>query len=456
MKTVRKKLYPGETFTVPLNVNRIKVSIYAGLNKNIASGLNDASLFTTSGYTYSWGLNDNGQLGLNDTTSRSTPVYILTNNPDAYFIAAGGKHTVFAGYGSFTRAAVGKNINGQLGDGSVVSKSTPTVIALQANSVPIMTIAATENSSFLVSWNGIYQGCGLNEHGVLGLNDTTPRSSAVLVPAWSTSLGVHYGFSGGKNHLIGWGVNGGFASGLNTHGQLGNGSVASKSTPTAISGGLKWQIIAAGGDHSLGLTQDGKLYSWGRNNVGQLGLNTLATAAVSSPVLVSAPVGVKFQDIGIGVDHSYAIARDGRLFSWGGNAHGQLGLGDTIDRSSPALVATATKFVQLNGSCGNYRSMAISQSGNVFMWGKGEHGALGNNSVNSLSTPAMVIGDSGNASIAVDSMVVESIVMDVSPGAQMTLENDNGYYLSFGGKKLIKSFFLSNKLSNKHFLVLEY
>lgn len=455
MNGVIKKLYPGESWKVPLNVRKVKVSIYSKFNKTIASGLNDASFFTSSGYTYAWGLNDCGQLGLNDTNPRSTPVYILSGNPNAYFIAAGGKHTLFASAFS-SRNSVGKNTNGQLGDTTVVSKSSPVTITLGTNSLPIVHLAAMENSSFIGSWNGINSGFGLNDHGVLGLNDTTPRSSAVFVSAWVTLLTLIKGFSGGKNHLLGWGISGAGGSGLNTYGQLGDGSTTSKSTPTAVSGGLKWKALSAGADHSLGITNDGKLYAWGRNNVGQLGIDTLATTGTSSPVLVSVPVGVKFEDVSANLDHSYALTMDGKIWAWGGNAHGQLGLGDTVDRSSPALVSSDTKFIQLNGSCGNYRSMAISLSGNIYMWGNGSHGALGNNSTSSLSTPHMVIGDSANATMLIDSSVTESVLIDVDPGATMTLENEDINYFSFGGKRILKTFNFAGKYSYNQYILLEY
>lgn len=455
MSGVIKKLYPGESWKVPLNVRKVKVSIYSKFNKAIASGLNDASFFTYAGYTYAWGLNDNGQLGLNHTNSKSTPVYILSGNPDAYFIAAGGKHTLFASASS-SRTSVGKNTNGQLGDTTVVSKSSPVTITLGTNSVPITIVAAMENSSFIGSWNGICSGFGLNDHGVLGLNDTTPRSSAVSVSAWGTLLTLVHGFSGGKNHLLGWGIYGAGGSGLNTYGQLGNGSTTSKSTPTAVLGGLKWKALSAGADHSLGITNNGKLYAWGRNNVGQLGINTLATTGTSSPVLVSVPVGVKFEDVSANLDHSYALTMDGKIWAWGGNAHGQLGLGDTVNRSSPALVSSDTKFIQLNGSCGNYRSMAVSLSGNIYMWGNGSHGALGNNSTNSISTPAMVVGDSGNTVMIADSCVTESVLIDVDPGATMTLENEDINHFTFGGKRILKSFNSAGILSYRHYLLLEY
>lgn len=452
----RKILELGESWTAPLNVRKIKASLCMHNNKVISSGLNDASHITRAGYTYGWGLNDFGQIGDNSTTPKSTPVAIISGNPNASVIASGGKHTIFADLTS-GRTVTGKGINGQLGDTTVISKSTPTTIAGAGGfSFPLVTLAATLNSSFGVSWNNVYYGWGLNESGVLGLNDITPRSSAVSVSAWATSLSVQYGFSGGRAHLVGWGVNGGAASGENTYGQLGDGSTTHKSTPTAIAGGLKWRMIAAGGDHCLGLTKDGSLYAWGRNNVGQLGINTLATTGTSSPVLVSAPVGVKFADVACGTDHSYALARDGRLFSWGGNAHGQLGLGDTTNRSSPAVVSTSATFVQLNGSCGNYRSMAVSKSGNVFMWGNGAHGALGNNSTSSLSTPKMVVGDSDNATIMADYSIIESFSFDIEPGQTLTAENDNGTYLTLGGYRVSKRAALTNTNSQNYYFMLEY
>lgn len=80
--------------------------------------------------------------------------------------------------------------------------------------------------------------------------------------------------------------------------------------------------IAAGGTHALALTNDGRIFAWGSNGSGQLGLGT-TTATYTSPVEVTAVTGVVA--IGAGANHSLAVLGDGRLFTWGANSSGQLG-----------------------------------------------------------------------------------------------------------------------------------
>ena len=73
--------------------------------------------------------------------------------------------------------------------------------------------------------------------------------------------------------------------GLNTSGQLGDGTTASKSAPTLVTGGRSWQAVTVGSSHSCGLTTGGEVYCWGANASGQLG--TVAAAPASTPTIVA-------------------------------------------------------------------------------------------------------------------------------------------------------------------------
>ena len=129
-----------------------------------------------------------------------------------------------------------------------------------------------------------------------------------------------------------------WAWGLNSSGQLGNGSSESQCNPVWIMDGVV--AVSAGSTHTLAIRSDGSLWAWGENNYGQLGdgssENRLSPVRIMDEVFAvsasSAP------DPGPGLGHSMAIKSDGSLWAWGANRDGQLGDGTTDDRHSPVRV----------------------------------------------------------------------------------------------------------------------
>src|ERR1700679_3547443 len=116
-----------------------------------------------------------------------------------------------------------------------------------------------------------------------------------------------------------------------------------------------------------------RLYAWGSNNIGQLGLGD--TASRSSPVAVLG--NFKAQAIATNLIGLYAIAlgENGNLYAWGNNANGQLGLGDVTPRSSPVAVLGGLKFQSIScGVCSSSNayannSLALSTTGTAYGWG---------------------------------------------------------------------------------------
>ena len=176
---------------------------------------------------WSWGYNNNGQLGVNDTTTRSTPVTTLLGGTNWKSIAGGLYYTV-----------------------------------------------ALKTDGTLWTW-------GSNNFGPLGVNDTTFRSTPV-----TTLLGGNNwkSIDCGSYHTIALKTDGTLWSwGLNTSVQLGVNDTTNRSTPvTTLLGGNNWKSIAGGGVHTVALKTDGTLWSWGYNGNGQLGVND--TTYRSTPV----------------------------------------------------------------------------------------------------------------------------------------------------------------------------
>ena len=162
--------------------------------------------------------------------------------------------------------------------------------------------------------------------------------------------------------------------------------------------------------HSVGLNEDGTVYTWGRNNVGQLGDNTTTNRSDPIKVLKGAYSGTtylgddsdnKITAVAIGYRHSMALATDGTVYAWGANGYGQLGDNTTTNRSTPIKVLegaySGTTYLGDDSdnkiiavSTGVFHSLALANDGTVFAWGANEYGNLGDNSTTNSSVPVKV------------------------------------------------------------------
>ncbi len=129
-----------------------------------------------------------------------------------------------------------------------------------------------------------------------------------------------------------------YSWGYNPDGELGNGSTTNATTPVKVSlpAGVTATAAAAGGDHSLAIGSDGKLYAWGNNSEGQLGNGT--TVSSSTPVVVSMPAGVTATAVAAGQSHSVTLGSNGAVYDWGDNSEEELGNGTDYNSSTPVKV----------------------------------------------------------------------------------------------------------------------
>jgi alpha-tubulin suppressor-like RCC1 family protein len=218
-----------------------------------------------------------------------------------------------------------------------------------------------------------------------------------------------------------------WAWGLNDRGQLGNGTIGdgtNKNTPVQVSNLSGVKAIAAFGDFSLALKEDGTVWAWGRNTYGQLGDRT--TTDRSKPVPVSGLSGVKA--IAAGFNHGLALKTDGTVWAWGLNNRGQLGDGTTTMRNTPVQVKNRplttnsrwSKSLQesnLSGvkaiDAGLDHSLALMEDGTVRAWGSNGFGKLGDGtSGTDRHTPVQVKNLSGVQAIAAGSVHSQALKTD--------------------------------------------
>ena len=259
---------------------------------------------------------------------------------------------------------------------------------------------------------------GSNDFGQLGTGTTTDASVATPV---STPPGVTFtSVAGGSSHTLALGSDGTvYAWGLNNFGQLGDGTTTSTSTPVAVdlpSG--TYTAVSAGEDQSYALSSSGEIYAWGNGSSGQLGDGT--TTSSDTPVEVSSP-GVIFTAISAGLFHAVALGANGDAYDWGLNSSGQLGDGTTTDSTVPVPVAPLPGVQFTAVAAGGAHTLALGSDGNVYAWGNGSSGQLGDGSLSDSSTPVQVeLGDGATAytAIAAGNLQSEALAktLDGNPG----------------------------------------
>ncbi|XP_062982586.1 X-linked retinitis pigmentosa GTPase regulator isoform X7 [Elgaria multicarinata webbii] len=134
--------------------------------------------------------------------------------------------------------------------------------------------------------------------------------------------------------------------------------------------------ISCGDEHTSVVTENGKLYMFGSNNWGQLGFGTKNT--INKPTCVKALKPEKVKLAACGRNHTLIYTEQGNVYAAGGNSEGQLGLGDTEERSTFHLISFFTnqhKIKQL--AAGSYTSAALTEDGQLFMWGDNSEGQIG-------------------------------------------------------------------------------
>jgi alpha-tubulin suppressor-like RCC1 family protein len=231
----------------------------------------------------------------------------------------------------------GTNTSGQLGDSTATDRSTAApVVGLPTR---VAAIAAGHGATCALQTDGALWCWGLNDAGELG--DGTAETRTTPVPVFGMSSSVT-GVSLGNAHGCAVKTDGSvWCWGLNSTGQLGDGTAGSSYVPVRAKMTVRAKAVAAGSQHTCALGEDGTVWCWGRNVYGGLGYATASCDA--GPCTSSTPVRVSdLPSDAIAITASYlstcALERDGTVWCWGGDDAGQLGDGKRTSRSTPGRV----------------------------------------------------------------------------------------------------------------------
>jgi alpha-tubulin suppressor-like RCC1 family protein len=368
-----------------------------------------AAAIKVDGTLWTWGNGFYGNTGQNNNLNYSYPRPVDVTTPEpllGWYKVAGGKSHMAGIKKNGSLWTWGRNNFGQLGDGTVINRSSPIqgvwggiwidvacgddfTVAVKNNgdlwtwgknvNFSLGNIPYTTNQSFpiqvdtgLLKWGKV--SAGYSQVGLITyeadpsptptitgtpLPTPTPTPSSTIVPL--PTLVPQFG------QLWLWGDN--------QFGQIGDNTTTNRSSIVqTICGGQDWNNFSIRYTHTLAVKDDGTLWSWGQNNFGELG--DVTAVDKSSPVQVDNGSNL-WLSVSAGFQFSLALKNDGSLYSWGLNGNGQLGNASINNTSNPAIISVGPPVGWSKISAGFNHAAAVGRDGTLWCWGANDFGQIG-------------------------------------------------------------------------------
>ena len=339
--------------------------------RSISAGYQQATAVRTDNTLLYWGKKINQYDGGNytDQTLWSNPRQIAS---DVSVASCGFTHNILAK----TNGQVwgwGLQFCGEVGTGSTLLVDP----ALVSNENASQVVAGSQTSAILK--NGTLKMAGRNDFGQVGNIGNTAYSkyqNVALTNVRQVALGWQTIMALQENGtLYGWGYN---ANDL-----LADGTKKDSYAPKLMMTGVDTVAISKWDNTSVAVVKnDGTLWTWGLNDVGQIGNGTMVQP--EGPVQVMSKINI----VAIGNRFMAAIDADGALWTWGENNSGQLGDGSTVNASQPQKIMEEVESIEL----GNNFAVALKVDGSVWTWGANDLSQLGNGGKSSYNaTPQQIL-----------------------------------------------------------------
>ena len=312
-----------------------------------------------------------------------------------------------------------QNVYGQLGNGATTyTLNSPTQIIATGK---WKKVHCSDISTFAIKSDNTLWAWGQNSNGTLGDGTVVHRSSPVQVlgtGSWkeiSSSIGI-------KTDGTLW-----------IWGSLGFPSNPT-SSPLQVYSGTAWSKISSSyRTLNAGIKVDGTLWIWGQNDFGQYGNNeTLGEGSYRSSPVQTISGGTNWKDVIVGYNHVVALKNDGSLWTWGRNNYGQLGDGTIINRSSPIqTVNFGNNWKKIAAWDIGYSigTAALKSDGSLWVWGLNDRGQLGDGTTISKSTPVQVFARGNNSTSNISWTSVSTTANSVVGLKDFMSENFFGDYM---------------------------
>jgi alpha-tubulin suppressor-like RCC1 family protein len=368
-----------------------------------------SSVITEDGKVYIWGRNMYGGLGDGTKISKSTPIEItselnLKSREEVIQMSLGSYHS--AALTSRGRLITwGNNQYGQLGDDTTINRLKPVDVTSQFN-------LNSDEIIIQVSFNGISSSAITSDGRIFIWGDKALEIGFLIPQTIPLDITSEFDLNPGEK-IIQVSLGGYHSSvitsdgriffwGINENGQLGDGTTTYSSVPIDITSQFSLdedeKIIQASlnDSHSSVITSKGRIFTWGKNDSGQLGDGTTSDSLIPIDVtsLFFLDTDEKIIQVALGLVHSSAITSEGRIFTWGSNFGGKLGDGTTENRTNPTDITFQFSLdadeAIIQVALGLFHSSAITSKGRIFTWGQNEHGQLGDGTSVNKSIPVDV------------------------------------------------------------------
>jgi alpha-tubulin suppressor-like RCC1 family protein len=362
------------------------------------------------GQVRGWGDNSAGELG--DGSTRGAVVPARTRLPlgtRVKAVSTGCGHTL-AVTASGQLLAWGDNTFGELGDGTRVQRRRPVRVSLAAGTQVTAVSAgcffslALTAAGQVLSWGSDAEGEGGRQHGEKLMPVTLP------LPGTAQAVAIGAGQDFGEAVTAGGRV---YAWGGDVDGELGIGSRRGDRhhpVPVQLPAGTRVTALSVGGDHTLARTASGTVWAWGADGLGQLGDGTTggSSGTVDIPVQIQvtapgAPLG-KLRALAAGGGTSLALFSSGAVLAWGDNEDGELGDGTSRRLSDVPVRVALPRGARVTAiSAGSGDGYALTAAGRVLAWGRGDVGQLGDGRTAGARRPVTVRLAAGLQATAVSS-----------------------------------------------------
>ncbi|KAG6398548.1 hypothetical protein SASPL_140013 [Salvia splendens] len=423
----------------------------------ISAGASHSVALLSGNVVCSWGRGEDGQLGHGDAEDRFSPTQLsVLDDQEIVSVTCGADHTTAYSKSQVQVYSWGWGDFGRLGHGNSSDLFSPQPIkALQG--LQIKQIACGDSHCLAVTMEGEVQR-RLERHEA----EYSPEIFVQMGIESSCLLTFDVDVLSNFVNLVIWG--------RNQNGQLGLGTTEDSLVPRKIEAfeGILVKMVAAGAEHTAAVTEGGELYGWGWGRYGNLGLGDrddrllpakVATVEGETMVLVACgwrhTISISssgslftygwskygqlghgdFEDhliphklevlrdhhisqISGGWRHTMAATTDGKLYGWGWNKFGQVGVGNNTDHCSPVQVNFPLNQKVVNISCGWRHTLAVTDRQNVFSWGRGTNGQLGHGDAVDRNVPKIIEALSMDGS---SGQHIEASKVDVSSGSSLCL-----------------------------------
>lgn len=389
----------------PININM-------GYNDWVSAkaGMYCITAIRSNGELWTMGMNWSGVLGDNSTSHRSSPVSVAGNIRDWKSFATGWYHTI-ALRENGTLWSWGYNRDGELGDGTSISRSSP--VSVVGGTTGWVEVRASNQTSGALKDDGTGYFWGYNTWSLALDGTNTHKSSPVSIQYFSDWID----FSPSKKAIGGIRQNGTlWAWGINVFGEAGDGTVEFRSSPVSVLGGITdWVSLSTRNNNILALRgnpipeiPDGStIWTWGRGYNGQLGRkidwdishpylagNYVGTVS-RSPTKIASDIN-DWANVFAGTYTNFATRNDGTLWAWGDNRNGEMGIGNTnndytVNYNPKEVLGGFNDWIHVSSMRGE-STLALRANGTMWGWGRNPHGQLGNGTNEVKSSPTLVVG----------------------------------------------------------------